>query len=536
MEPISRFADAWMPVFIAHMIEVSAFILLIYGVDRVLRLNTRLRYALYLLALAKVFIPPAFSLPAPLPEALPVQVSLQPVLAGLRAVEKTGSSRLSILLFGAWVGSVLLLTGIVIRQNLIVRRCLRRASPVPIPSAFLLLQPTVHRLEVFSGRTVQTPTFVGFLRPRLYLPEDWETWPKDHLRSVLAHEMAHHHARDLWVLALQTLAVVLFGLNPLVWALHTRLTHIRELRCDEAAIDQTGIHPVAYSRVLLAFVERQGSPPLPGLTGISFSENSCTISGRFNHVLGLSSGTGRGALWHYAVPVLLGLTILPLSCRWEGLLSTAFEETVVQRISEAAHPPGKAERAPSGTAEKIAPASRIVPTARRVEKTVTPVASRGAGRDLAGATDWADKRVPPVAREERPAPSSQEAAPPVANGVQTAAPSPVSVEDAPPAPPEPEARRETPMERPPELLKPLNLTYPEIALQSRTEGEVEVRLYVTRTGEVRDVKVMSGPVMFHEAARKAAWDSVWRPAVQNGAPVDVWVACPIRFMLREREK
>ena len=62
MELISRFADAWMPVFLVHMLEVSAFILLVCGVDRLLRLSTRLRYALHLLALAKVFVPPVLSL------------------------------------------------------------------------------------------------------------------------------------------------------------------------------------------------------------------------------------------------------------------------------------------------------------------------------------------------------------------------------------------------------------------------------------------------------------------------------------------
>ena len=38
-----RFTDAWLRVFAVHMVEVSLFILLVWGVDRLLRLNTRLR-------------------------------------------------------------------------------------------------------------------------------------------------------------------------------------------------------------------------------------------------------------------------------------------------------------------------------------------------------------------------------------------------------------------------------------------------------------------------------------------------------------
>jgi TonB family protein len=428
-------------------------------------------------------------------------------------VEKTGSSSLSLLLFGAWLGSVLLLSGIVIRQNLVVRRCLRRAAPIPVPPACLLLQPA--RIEVFAGKTVQTPTFAGFLRPRLYLPEDWETWPKDHLHSVLAHEMAHYRGHDVWVLALQTLAVILFGLNPLIWVLHNRLTHLRELRCDEVAIDQTGIRPVDYSRVLLAFVERQGSAPLPGLTGISFSENSCTISGRFNHVLSLSSGRDRGAPWHYAVPVLLGLAAVPLSGRWEFTQLPASLEIVAEKV--AARPLERASAPSMATTRSAAPKKdRIAAPVEQAEKIITPVVNP-------------DGSAPSVTPMEPTAPPSAVSSVPAIHAEQ---PPPAAMEEGHSAPPAPELHREPRAERAPELLKPMALTYPEIALQSRTEGDVEVQIYITRTGDVGGVKVVSGPVMFHEAARKAAWDSAWRPALRNGEAVDIWVAFPIRFSLR----
>lgn len=295
--------------------------------------------------------------------------------------------------------------------------------------------------------------------------------------------------------------------------LHARLTHLRELRCDEAAIRQTGIRPVDYSRVLFAFVDRQGGPPLPGLTGMSFSEGSCTISGRFNHVLNLPPDGGREALWRYAAPVLLGLAILPLSHRWEGTFSIPFERTTV------ASPPPEAAL----TSESAPKSLASTPPSGKVRRITSPPVPR------------TPRIASPVARMEPPTPPSERASVPAAHAEEAVRPPEVSagarLESA---APEGSPRREAsaPMERPPELVEPLKLTYPEIALQSRTEGEVEVHILVTRTGEARGVKVVSGPVMFHEAARKAAWDSVWRPAVRNGETVDVWVACPIRFTLR----
>ncbi len=483
MELISRFADAWMPVFLAHMLEVSAFILLVCGVDRLLRPGTRLRCALYLIALAKVFVPPVVSLPAPLPGALPAQAVLQPVIASLGAVEKAGGSRLSLLLFGAWAGSVLLLTGIVIRQNVAVRRCLRLASPVPgskfkvQSSKFQTLNLEPSNLEpfrVFSCPAISTPTLVGFRRPRLYLPEGWEAWPEGHLRSVLAHEMAHHRARDLYALALQTLAVILFGLNPLVWMLHARLIHLRELRCDEAAIHQTGIRPVDYSRVLFAFVDRQGGPPLPGLTGMSFSESSCTISGRFNHVLNLPPDRGREAPWHYAAPVLLGLAILPFSFRWDGPLPDALREGPVTEVLGRVLPPEDIARspAPPARAEGLSPGQAVPPQPARARK------ARPEPEKLPAPEEFVPVEVAPVAVD---------------------LPTPV---------------------------------YPEAARLNGVEGVVFIQLLVSATGAVKDVRVMKGPEIFHEAAREAARQSVWRPALQNNKHVPVWVAYPVRFVLK----
>ena len=81
MDALIRLAEAWWPLYAVHFVEVSLFILLVWAVDRWMTLDTRLRYALYLLALAKVFVPPFFAIP--LPEFLMVSddVPIGPVYA-----------------------------------------------------------------------------------------------------------------------------------------------------------------------------------------------------------------------------------------------------------------------------------------------------------------------------------------------------------------------------------------------------------------------------------------------------------------------
>jgi protein TonB len=75
--------------------------------------------------------------------------------------------------------------------------------------------------------------------------------------------------------------------------------------------------------------------------------------------------------------------------------------------------------------------------------------------------------------------------------------------------------------------------YPAMAIKAGIEGTVFVQLLVDKTGAVRDVRVLKGPEILREAALKAAWKSVWRPAIQNKKPVAVWVAYPVKFKLND---
>jgi len=89
-----------------------------------------------------------------------------------------------------------------------------------------------------------------------------------------------------------------------------------------------------------------------------------------------------------------------------------------------------------------------------------------------------------------------------------------------------------PVEEQPVPVEQPKPVYPEIARRAGIEGVVFIQILVDKSGKVRDVKIVKGPEMFHEAAKEAAWKSVWRPAIQNQKPVAVWVAYPIRFTLK----
>ena len=96
----------------------------------------------------------------------------------------------------------------------------------------------------------------------------------------------------------------------------------------------------------------------------------------------------------------------------------------------------------------------------------------------------------------------------------------------------PEIGEFIPVEEEPVAVEQPKPVYPEIARRAGIEGTVWVMILVDKTGKVRDVQITKGPEMFHEAAREAAWKSVWKPAIQNHKPVAVWVTYPVRFTLK----
>jgi TonB family protein len=93
-----------------------------------------------------------------------------------------------------------------------------------------------------------------------------------------------------------------------------------------------------------------------------------------------------------------------------------------------------------------------------------------------------------------------------------------------------------PFVQPPKLIEKPTPIYPQMALDFCIEGVVSVSVLVDTTGTVIDVKVAmnSGTfVGFEAAAKVAAWQTRFRPAIQDGKPIEVWSTFDSRFELDE---
>lgn len=73
--------------------------------------------------------------------------------------------------------------------------------------------------------------------------------------------------------------------------------------------------------------------------------------------------------------------------------------------------------------------------------------------------------------------------------------------------------------------------YPEVATQAGVEGTVLVRALVGKDGRIKDCIVIDGPEMLREAAVACAKTAVFKPALLQHKPVEVWVMIPITFKM-----
>jgi uncharacterized protein (TIGR03435 family) len=95
-----------------------------------------------------------------------------------------------------------------------------------------------------------TPITVGWFKPILILPGEWQQWSRSQLDVVLTHEHEHARRRDPLFQWLALLNRAVFWFHPLAWWLERRLSILAEEACD-AAVLAAGHSPQDYSEYLL---------------------------------------------------------------------------------------------------------------------------------------------------------------------------------------------------------------------------------------------------------------------------------------------
>jgi beta-lactamase regulating signal transducer with metallopeptidase domain len=107
------------------------------------------------------------------------------------------------------------------------------------------------------------PAIVGFIRPRILVPADFETrYTAEERRLVLLHELTHLTGGDAQTNALAAFAQCLQWFNPIAYAARNAFRVDQELACDESVMARNGEGRRAYAEAMLKTQLAFGAAPL----------------------------------------------------------------------------------------------------------------------------------------------------------------------------------------------------------------------------------------------------------------------------------
>jgi bla regulator protein BlaR1 len=253
--------------------QIAILALLVLAIERFLRRSIpKVRYALWLIVLAKCLLPPFVTMPQAV--QLPVTLfELPAVLTEAAAPQAQALSGAAIILL-LWVTASLVLGALVLRRSWLLRTQLRDVQPLASQDVFENDAGHSSWPPIWQTPHLPTPVATGLLRPRIYLNASATGSDRKALQAILYHELAHVRRRDGWIVLLQTVAMILHPFNPLVWLANIRLSRYREQICDDFALQHVAIPPRQYGEMLLRFLEADAISELEIRAGTCFFETA----------------------------------------------------------------------------------------------------------------------------------------------------------------------------------------------------------------------------------------------------------------------
>jgi bla regulator protein BlaR1 len=154
---------------------------------------------------------------------------------------------LSTVVFYVWAAAAFLLFLYLIWKNLRLLALVRKEKTV-IESRWLSLLENCKRelklytpIQLIETRHVSTPALMGFIRPRILLPEGiLETMNESEMKLVFMHELTHLKSGDIIINWIISLIQIIHWFNPFVWLAFAKAREARELACDDRMLSFLG--------------------------------------------------------------------------------------------------------------------------------------------------------------------------------------------------------------------------------------------------------------------------------------------------------
>ena len=274
MEPVINLVFDFLSWLARTSWQASVLIILVMAIQIIFRrqLTPRWRYGLWLLVVARLLLPvlpesrlsifnferlasrpalmalnyiPARSYASSATRTASAETAARPAVSSAPAKPATDKKTRKFDVSGKtifvliWLGGVVVLFLRVLWDNHRFSSPVIRKRPVTDPALLNLLEDCktemrVHTpIQLIITPQVASPVLLGFIRPRLLLPENVTTsFSLQELHYIFLHEIAHVKRLDIPVNWLMTVLQILHWFNPFVWLAFGRMRIDREQACD----------------------------------------------------------------------------------------------------------------------------------------------------------------------------------------------------------------------------------------------------------------------------------------------------------------
>ena len=142
-------------------------------------------------------------------------------------------------------------------------------------------------------KNVSSPMVMGFLNPRLVLPE--ENYSEKALHFILNHELTHYKRCDTFYKAFMLIVNAVHWFNPVVWLMRKLADSDLEVSCDAHVIENADLETrKRYSETILSCVHREKAPC--AVFSTHFYGGTKTLKKRFANILSTEKrGKGKTA-------------------------------------------------------------------------------------------------------------------------------------------------------------------------------------------------------------------------------------------------
>jgi beta-lactamase regulating signal transducer with metallopeptidase domain len=305
--------------------QSSLLMAAVFTLDLALRRKVRaaVRYALWLVVLLKLVIPPTLAAPTSVAWWVRSPQPTQPITQAKHYVVSYSNSQrtepsaevISIFTGGAmqrpvlsWAGWALLVSGAfsiglltwAIFRWRHVARIVRDASPANESLTRLLDEAGrssgVRRsVQLLLTDQPMSPAVCGLSRPVVLLPRSLsEQLPPNRLRAVLLHELTHLKRGDVWVNCLQTLLQIVYWWHPLVWLANARIRRVREEAVDDAVMLALRDDADCYAPTLLEVAKLAFHRPLASLGLVGILESRSALRQRIERLVKFTAPRSAG--------------------------------------------------------------------------------------------------------------------------------------------------------------------------------------------------------------------------------------------------